>query len=319
MPDSWTVKIPATTANLGPGFDCLALALDLWNQATFTPDGKGIQVTVDGEGAAELPLDENNLVARTALYLYKKKGVQPPVGLKIHCTNGIPLGSGLGSSASAVLAGLMGANALLGNPLVFDELLYLGYELEGHPDNVSAALLGGLVIMTSQGKQILTRRIEIPPFKVVVVVPKFEFPTKAARAALPKSVPFKDAIFNVARTALVVEALRNGDIGLLSQAMEDRLHQPYRLRLIPGSNSALKAARDAGATAVGLSGAGPGLIAFTGEANARAIGKAMVSELVKAGLPAQDFILSTTLEGAKIEKRDCSKIGKQGKTDAGRP
>jgi homoserine kinase len=301
MPESITVKIPATTANLGPGFDCLALALDMWNVTTFTLGGQSIQLQIKGEGDDSLPSDERNLLVRTVLHIYRFCKVTPPAGLHILCENHIPLGSGLGSSASAVLAGLLGANALLGNPLNNDEILNMGYELEGHPDNISAALLGGLVIMTTRGRFLITRRVEIAPIQVVVVVPRFNFPTRAARTALPKTVPFKDAVFNLGRTALVVEALRSGDLDLLAQVLEDRLHQPYRLKLIPGSEAALEAARRAGAVAAGLSGAGPGLIAFPGSITSEKVASIMVNELEKAGLTARSYYLAATPKGGMVE------------------
>lgn len=300
MPDSITVKVPATTANLGPGFDSLALALDLWNVTTFTLGGQGLTVNIIGEGADSLALDEKNLTLQAFLQLYRFRNVTPPANLQVHCENQLPLGSGLGSSASAVLAGLLGANALVGNPLSAEEILFMGTGLEGHPDNISAALLGSLVIMATRENSLLTRRIEISPIQTVVVVPNFNFPTAEARAALPKMIPFGDAVFNIGHTALVVEALRSGDLTLLAQAMEDRLHQPYRLKLIPGSVDAIEAARHAGAAAAGLSGAGPGLIAFCGNGISAEIASAMVGALEKAGLTSRSYRLSSTSNGAVV-------------------
>jgi len=300
MPDTITVKIPATTANLGPGFDSLALALDLWNVTTFTLGSKGILVNIVGEGSDSLATDERNLTLQAFLHLYHSLHVSPPSGLLVRCENRIPLGSGLGSSASAVLAGLLGANALLGDPLCTEEILFMGSGLEGHPDNISAAVIGGLVIIATGEKSLLTRRIDIPPIQVIVVVPTFDFPTLEARAALPKMIPFADAVFNIGRTALVVEALRNGDLALLSQAMEDRLHQPYRLKLIPGSEDALLAATRAGAAAVGLSGAGPGLIAFCRDGFSMHIASAIEGALANAGLKARSYLLTSTSYGAGV-------------------
>jgi homoserine kinase len=260
-----TVHVPATTANLGPGFDCLALALDLWNEITFRLEGADVKVEIEGEGKGCLPTASSNLIARTALDFYDRMGRPKPQGLKIHCKNNIPLSSGLGSSAAAVLAGLLGANALLSEPAGQVEILRLADEIEGHPDNVAAALVGGLVVVLGGENGLLVRRFEVPSIPVTVVLPEVDLPTKAARAVLPKTVPLEDAVFNIGRAALVVDALRSGNLDLLGQVMEDRLHQPYRLGLIPGGKRALLAARSAGAAAAALSGAGPSLAAFGGD------------------------------------------------------
>lgn len=294
------VRVPATTANLGPGFDCLGLALDLWNVATFRPDagGTGVRVRVRGEGAGVLPEDGENLVARAATMLLRQQGAQLPAGLEIECENGIPLGSGLGSSGAAVLAGLLGANALLGKRLKQAEILRLAVEIEGHADNAAAALEGGLVIVAAAQDRFLTRRVEVPELPVCIVLPAVDLPTRAARAALPASVPMADAVFNLGRTALVVEALRAGDLGLLGAAMDDRLHQPYRFPLIPGALSARAAALEAGAIAAGLSGAGPSLAAFGGEP--AQVAAAMQAAFTAAGVRSRAFITRVSGDGAVV-------------------
>lgn len=293
-----TVRIPATTANLGPGFDALALSLDLWNETEFTLAGEGVAVRVEGEGQGKLADDETNLVAQAALDFFRRQGAPAPRGLKIVCRNRLPLGSGLGSSGSAVLAGLLGANALLGEPVTREEILRRAVEIEGHPDNASAALLGGLVVIVAQGTGWLTRRWDVPAMRVAVVLPDVDLPTRAARAALPRSVSLSDAVFNLGRTALVLEALRAGDLDLLGQVMDDRLHQPYRLKLIPGASQALVAARRAGAAAAALSGAGPSLIAFGGQVEA--VAEAMQAAFRTAGVASREFLLETTPRGAQI-------------------
>jgi homoserine kinase len=181
-------------------------------------------------------------------------------GVHIAARNEIPMSSGLGSSAAALVAGLFGANEMLGKPLDTQDLLRLGTEMEGHPDNIAPALLGGLVVSVMKQDEIITRRYEIPNLTVVIVKPDAEWLTKTARAVLPKSISRADAIYNIGRAALVVDALRTGDLGLLQQVMEDRIHQPYRLRHISGGSAAYKKARQFGAAA--LSGAGPSIIAF---------------------------------------------------------
>lgn len=303
------VHVPASTANLGPGFDCLGLALDLWNQAEFSLEGQGIRVHVSGEGQDMLPINEQNPVAKTACMVYEKLGLELPPGISIYSENHIPVGSGLGSSASAALLGLIGANSLLGNPLSKEELLSLGTEIEGHPDNIAPALFGGLVISTVNNGEVLARKVEILPLSVVVAVPEVNLPTLAARQALPGMVAFRDAILNVGNTALLVEALRFGDWDLLGKVMQDRLHQPYRLKLIPGAEQALQAGLLAGARATALSGAGPSVIAFTPDPSKmdssipdqRAdIRDAMLEAFAAVGLRGRGFILSVAQGGASI-------------------
>ena len=192
-----SVRVPATIANLGPGFDCLAMALDLWNQADFSLNGNDLILDVEGEGQETLPHDGNNLVAQAASYLYQSRGLQVPKGLAVHCNNSIPLGSGMGSSASATLLGLLGANALLGSPLSPREILQMAFEIEGHPDNAAAALYGGLVIVTPEEEALITRTIPVPAIRLVIVLPEVSLPTRVARAILPDKVPFKDAVLIV--------------------------------------------------------------------------------------------------------------------------
>jgi homoserine kinase len=297
------VKVPATTANLGPGFDALGLALDLWNEADFVAtDDRQITLTISGEGEGSLPADANNPIADAALQIFDlvKK---PCPGMRIHCINRVPLSSGLGSSSAAMLTGLLGANALLGNPFTDEEILKLAIENEGHPDNVAPAMLGGLVAsIVYEGHVIslkLPARANRSPMHVTIVLPDFDFPTRQARAILPRQVDRKDAIYNISRAVLVTEALRTGDLDLLGKAMTDALHQPYRLPLIPGAKSAMEAGRHAGAAAVALSGAGPSLIAFSSKQDP-AIGMSMKRAFESAGLSARIFELGTSYEGAEV-------------------
>ncbi len=300
------VRVPATTANLGPGFDVLGLALDLWNETLWTPTTDGqIRVTVSGEGEGILPQDATNPIVTAALSLYNLMGV-PCEGLRVHCVNRIPLGSGLGSSSAALLSGLLGANALLGEPLSPQEILKIAIEMEGHPDNVAPAMLGGLVVsILHDGRVIsikLPARARRAPIRATVVLPEWEFPTEYARSILPRTVDRQDAIFNISRSVLVVEALRTGDLDMLGKAMADRLHQPYRLPLIPGALPAMEAARRSGAAAVALSGAGPSLIAFSEEWTPE-IGEAIRREFERAGLSARVFHLRVSERGARVLRR----------------
>jgi homoserine kinase len=323
-----TVKVPATSANLGPGFDALGLALDWRNEATFTPAGN-FSVTIKGEGAGTLPETQDNLIIRAAQRLAERAGRSLPA-FHLSCINRIPLGSGLGSSAAAILTGLLGAEALLGNPFSNADILNLATEIEGHPDNVAPALLGGLVVSIINEGKVLARKLTVgadfavshrrtvgvrgtngmsaqggrtPPLHITVVLPNFNFPTQQARAALPEQVPMQDAVQGISRAVLVTEAFRAGDLDLLGQAMQDTLHQPYRLPLIPGGREAMDAAKRAGAAAVALSGAGPSLIAFAAERE-DGIGEAMKRVFESFGLSARVFELGVGEEGAKVESRE---------------
>ena len=299
MPDQVTVKVPATTANLGPGFDTLGLALDLWNQAHVRRTESGVKVDIEGHGKGILPRDGGHLTARAALMIFELAGLAIP-GLHIQAQNGFPTRSGLGSSASAIVLGLLAGNVLAGSPFTPTELLDLAIRLEDHPDNVTPAIVGGLTISaaTRDGNQF--RKLDLPTWHVGVVVPSVQFTTAAARAGLPERVPLAQAVGSIGRTALVVQALCNGDQTLLRQCMEDHLHQPHRLKFIPGGQAALTAAQHTGAAAA-LSGSGPGLIALADQPDivARAV-KAMTSALNQAGLSVWSQCLRASLEGARL-------------------
>jgi len=252
------IRVPATSANLGPGFDCMGLALNIWNEITFEP-AERITYHVTGEGEDKFNKGSKNLLTKAYATLHEVCG-RPVRGATIRSQNQILVSSGLGSSAAAIVGGLFGANEMLGHPLKDRDLLKIATDMEGHPDNVAPALLGGLVVSVMTKDEILTKRYEVPPLTLVIVKPLVDWPTKMARAVLPKSVSRADAIYNIGRATLVVDALRNGDLDLLQKTMDDRIHQPYRLRHISGGAAAYKAARQFGAAA--LSGAGPSIIAF---------------------------------------------------------
>ena len=290
-----TIRVPATSANLGPGFDALGLALDLWNESKFEP-ANDFSVHAEGEGSGKLQSGKRNLIIRTAQKLAQQAGKELPP-FRIHCTNHIPLGSGLGSSAAATLTGLLAADALTGSTLSQEEILALATEIEGHPDNVAPALLGGLVVSTVSEGKIIARRLPVTSFQIAVVVPNFRFSTRQARKALPRHIPMKDAVHNLSRAVLVTEALRSGDLHLLAEAITDTLHQPYRLPLIPGAKDAMNAMRKKGA-AVALSGAGPSLIAFTQpDSNPGPVAQRAFEE---AGISAKIFQLGISNQGAEI-------------------
>jgi homoserine kinase len=253
-------RAPATVANLGPGFDALAMALDLWNDFEADP-GSEPAVEVSGEGVGEIPEDATNLVFRAMAFLAREAGGSlPPLALR--CTNRIPLERGLGSSAAAVVAGLLLADRLLGTSLSHDRLLEVAVDIEGHPDNVGACLRGGLVIAYLSERGWRAERMEPhPSLRPVLLVPEDErLPTADARRALPQSVSLTDAAFNAGRAALVIRALTERP-ELLAPALEDRLHQPRRLPLVPAARAVFEELRHAGIP-VCVAGAGPSLLAF---------------------------------------------------------
>ncbi len=286
------VSVPATSANLGPGFDCLGLALSLRNRAVVSPAGR-TQVIVHGEGAGLLPQNEENLVLQAMHHLARYAG-KPLPPLQVDQENSIPVGSGLGSSAAAVVAGLLAANALLGAGLPPPLLLALATELEGHADNVAAALYGGLTLVA--GDESIS--LPIAPLQAVVVLPAVALSTQAARVALPANVPHAAAVFNLGRLGLLLQGLAKGDYALLARAMADRLHEPYRIPLIPGMEAALAAARAAGAAAC-LSGAGPSLIAFA-PAGHEELARAIRSAFATAGLDSRTWLLAGDSRGAEV-------------------
>lgn len=299
-----TIRVPATSANLGPGFDSLGLALDLWNE-TIIRLAIEYTVQVNGEGAEKLSLGENNLIIQSAQKLADCVGKRLPP-FHVDCVNQIPLSSGLGSSAAAKLTGLLGANTLLGKPLTRDEILNLATEMEGHPDNVAPAMLGGLVVSTMEEGKVVAHKImgeeNAPSLHITVVVPEFHLPTQESRTALPQQVSLKDAVHNISRTVLVAEAFRNGDVELLGKAMTDTLHQPHRLPLIPGAQVAMDAAKGTGASAAALSGAGPSVIAFSAKRDP-AIGEAMKHAFEERGVSARIFQLQMSNHGAEVQIR----------------
>ncbi len=299
-----TVRVPASTGNVGPGFDVLGLALDLWNSARFTLAGDRWEIRVTGEGADRLPSDEGNRVLWAARQVWETLRRVPPRGLQVQCENHIPLQSGLGSSGTAVLLGVMGANAVLGNPLTEAQVFALAAALEGHPDNVAPSLYGGLTASVAEGEGWLVHSLPIAeawqtrPW-IAVVVPEVPLSTEASRQVLPQQVALADAVFNIGHSLLVTEAFRLGDTDLLARAFEDRLHQPYRLPLIPGSEKALTAAHSAGAVAAGLSGAGPGLIAFAPHLeDATPVAEAMCAAFEAEGVAARGWAVKPALTGA---------------------
>jgi homoserine kinase len=292
------LHIPATSANLGPGFDCLGLALDLWNHVRVEIDSSarpGLHYHASGEGANLLNGSQANLLTESFLHLFETCGLKPPDSVTIITENEIPFGSGLGSSAAAIVGGLAAGNAVLGNPLDQIALLKIATDIEGHPDNVAPAILGGLTAVVGDGEQVVARRFDLPPLTLVIVKPEVELSTKSARAVLPESVSRCDAVFNIGRAVLVTEALRAGDLSLLARVMEDKLHQSYRLKHIPGGEAAYWAAKSLGAVA--LSGAGPSLVAFVEASEAEKVKGLMMAAFGESGIGCRAFVTRPSARG----------------------
>lgn len=270
-----TVQAPATTANLGPGFDCLGMAVGLYNTVELKradePD-----VQIEGRGADKLPTDENNLIYRAAAMLAEQVGLPGHWHLRQH--NEIPLASGMGSSSAAIVAGLKAAQAALSLSLPDDELLEIAVELEGHPDNVAPALLGGLTVcyQAADGAKKAVRLDAPSDLQAVMVTPDFEVSTRAAREVLPDKITREDAVYNICQSSAIVAMLTSRQYDDLAAAMCDRLHQPHRAALVEGMDEIIAAAVDAGAHGASLSGSGPSILALSEEYGAEGVEAAML-------------------------------------------
>ncbi|MGC8787953.1 MAG: homoserine kinase [Anaerolineae bacterium] len=293
-----TVRVPATTANLGPGFDCLGMALGLYNTVTVWVTKGGLDVRVEGQGATDLRWGEENRVLRAIRAAFEETGERLP-GLLVELQNHIPLGRGLGSSAAATVGGLVAGNALCGNALSTQQLLRLATKLEGHPDNVAPALLGGLVIVVQDEKQLVYDKIATPPdLEAALFVPQFPMPTAEARKVLPDQISRRDVVYNLGRVALLIAAFVNGHYDLLDIATRDRLHQPYREAIFPAMSAFFNAAREAGALGVFLSGAGSSILALC-RSNASAVAQSMAEMGQKLSIAGQTMVVPITSQGAE--------------------
>lgn len=305
------VTVPASTANLGPGFDCLGLALSMENVFTFDmrDSGSGWHLNLRGEGADKLPRHERNLVVQAARHVFSLQGFKPKGEIRLEADIQIPLYSGLGSSASAVVAGMAAANALMGEPLPREALFEQMVQSEGHPDNVAPAFLGGLTVaFYSEGSdgmlpELLWRQYQAhPDLRVVVLYPHYEVQTSKARAILPDMVDRRGAAQNMARLPFLINALVHGEFDLLHFLMDDHLHQPYRKGLIQHFDDIVEAGEDAGAKAVVLSGSGPSMAAFCNHRDGveAQVASAMRAVVVERGIQATTYILQshgeTTIE-----------------------
>lgn len=256
------LRIPATTANMGPGFDCIGMALALYNYIEFEPlpEERQLILTAEGEGSEEVSLTDDNLIYQVYVKTLQSAG-EPIYGIKMHFENHIPFSRGLGSSSAAIIGGAMVANTLMKHKLSNDELLKIALTFEGHPDNIAPALLGGIVLSGVADEGIFTRKI-LPPENLhcTVLIPDYPLATAKAREVLPQNLSMADAVFNIGRMGLLINALHTGNIDDLALAMQDRLHQPYRRELICAMPEIEQTAQVIGAKSVVISGAGPTLL-----------------------------------------------------------
>lgn len=296
------VRVPATTSNLGPGFDCLGLALGLYNELTLerhSEPGKPV-VEISGEGEKSLPKDENNLLVKAARTVIAGRF---PDRLVFKAVNRIPLARGLGSSAAAIVAGLFAANRLLEpSPMKAEQLFEYGVVLEGHPDNVAPAISGGLVVSYRERRNPKICALEPHAgLRATVCIPDFELSTSEARAVLPKTFLRESAVENVARALMLASALERGRWDVLAAAMEDQFHQPYRSPLIPGFADVLRAAREAGACGSALSGAGPAILALFGPGvDGNKIGHAMQEAFGRHAVRSRALELPIDRQGVEL-------------------
>jgi len=301
------VRVPGTSANCGPGFDCLGLATTIYNYLDLTLlKSNRIVVESTGEGATNIPRGKRNLTWQAVKKILDVTGRADEFkGAIIRMKNNVPISRGLGSSSTAIVAGLTAANEILGSPLDKNGLLKLATEIEGHPDNVAPAIFGGFTVSVMSSGTVQTfsfmPRIKL---KLIVSVPDFELSTRLARKVLPRNVSMTDAIFNVSRASMLIAALVEGREDLLPLAFDDALHQPYRKKLVPGMTEVFEAAKSAGALGAAISGAGSCLIAFTTAKSGleQKISAAMVDAFKSHGVNSKALILNVDRNGAQIIK-----------------
>ncbi len=311
-----SVKVPATTANIGPGFDCMGMALPIYNTVTIEETvlpGTGIEINViaEDDSADELslehiPMDENSIIYKAVELLYNSIG-QTPSELKITVHSQIPIARGLGSSASVIVGGLLAANELLGRPADEAALLSIATEVEGHPDNVTPAIVGGLVITSSEDDgSIVYRKLDWPQeWNLTVCVPEYELATDISRSVLPKEVPMEDAVFNAKRLGMFVHAIHTKDSKLMKLALKDKLHQPYRMKLVPGLEKIIENLKhEENVLGCVLSGAGPSILIISEKNNLDRIKDIVRETWADLNVKADIYSLPIENNGAQIINLD---------------
>ena len=311
-----SVKVPATTANLGPGFDCMGMALPIYNTITIEETvlpGTGVEINViaDDDKTDELslehiPMDENSIIYKAVELLYNSIG-QTPSELKITVHSQIPIARGLGSSASVIVGGLLAANELLGKPADEAALLSIATEVEGHPDNVTPAIVGGLVLTSSEDDgSIIYKKLDWPKeWTITVCVPEYELATDISRSVLPKEVPMEDAVFNAKRLGMFFHAIHTKDSALMKLALKDKLHQPYRMKLVPGLEKIIENLKhEENVIGCVLSGAGPSILVISEKNNLDKIQSIVKDTWADLNVKADIYTLPVEEKGAEIIKID---------------
>lgn len=292
------IRVPATSANLGSGFDSLGVALSMYNQVWMEVSD---DLKISSKDDTNIPTDKSNLIYWAADYFYKECGKKLP-GLHIIQENNIPMTRGLGSSSACIVAGIMGANRFLGSPMNTQDLITLSSKMEGHPDNTSPALSGGLVTSAMENDKIYSVSVPVnEDIRFAVFIPPFELKTEIARGVLPESYKRDDCVFNLSRAALMTASLFSGKLENLRVAVGDRLHQPYRKSFIPGIETVFRLSYELGSFGTYISGAGPSIISIIHKRNSEEFKTHAISNLEEKGIKDWKLeILSTDTEGAKI-------------------
>lgn len=295
------VTVPGTSANLGPGFDCLGIALTIYNQFSFTPIESGIE----WDRCNTEYQNEQNLVYRGMKKTWETLGISP-LGVRISIDEKIPISRGLGSSAACLVAGVVGANEMVGSPLSKEEVFHLASSLEGHPDNVAPAVFGGMMVSAKWEDRFVAQPISIASgLQFYGIVPDFQLSTEEARKVLPETIPYWDGVSSVGKTALLIAALANGEFSLLRNSLDDLLHQPYRSQLIPAFHNILEASKESGDYGAFLSGAGPTIMAIAPQ-NDNGYEKRMKEYLASEQKNWKIVSLMMDHQGVKVSK---SKVG----------
>ena len=292
-----TVRVPATTANLGPGFDCLGMALDIWNTVEVNVGPPGFEIT--GYGHDALPRDATNLVHLSIVRIFHELG-HPIPEIHVSCHNGIPMTGGMGSSSAAMVGGLVAGNALCEGAIPEDDLLQIASEIEGHPDNVTPALLGGFQIAVTEQGRVIPASVPIPDgLAAVLYVPNVPMPTDESRGILEPEISRADAVYNIGRAALLVRAFATGDLAHLEAATDDRLHQPQRQAIFFPMKNLFRAAMGAGALGVFLSGGGSSVLALTRDREFT-IGYEMADAAAKSSIEGEIIVTRPSHKGAHV-------------------
>ena len=295
------IRVPATSANMGPGFDSIGIAVELYNHIWVEEQTEGLTIEVKREQAIPVPTDEKNLIYKTMKYFYDRKGLKMP-GVRIVQEDYIPMVRGLGSSAACIVGGLFAANALAGNICDKDELAQMAAQLEGHPDNSNPAIYGSMVVGAQDAEKMNHVRLELPDDLIfATMVPDFPVSTADARRVLPDSYTRKDMVFNASRAALLVASMMTGKYENFDMAMEDCVHQPYRAQLIPGMHEIFKHAKEFGAVASYLSGAGSTLMAMVTKDQAEEFERKMSAYLGTLEHNWELNLLKADMQGVLVE------------------